>query len=111
VDGAVALRQLDDSRRRGASHAGTHEPISVYQTCRAIGFRFNTMTHRAAVEDSLTPEQVVTTLRAMVGSRRKLPVAYPLIDVLIHGQDIAIPLGIEPKEQHSCWSKRLLRRR
>jgi uncharacterized protein (TIGR03083 family) len=59
------------------------------------GCRFNTMTYRAAVEDSLAPEQAVATLRAMVGSRRKLPVAYPLIDVLIHAQDIAIPLAIE----------------
>jgi len=35
-------------------------------------------------------------LRAMAGSRRKAPgVSHlePLIDVLVHGQDIAIPLG------------------
>ena len=37
-------------------------------------------------------------LRAMAGSRRKAPgISHlePLIDILVHGQDIAIPLGLE----------------
>lgn len=76
----------------------THAHMSLARQVKLAvrsGFRVNTMTYRAAVEDSLTPEQAVATLRGMVGSRRKLPVAYPLIDVLVHAQDIAIPLGIE----------------
>jgi hypothetical protein len=39
-------------------------------------------------------------MRAMVGGRRRPPgtaVADPLMDVLVHGQDIAVPLGIGRK--------------
>ena len=55
------------------------------------GFRFNALMSRMGREDSRTPE-------AMVGDRRRPPgtsVADPLMDVMLHGQDIAIPLGIE----------------
>jgi hypothetical protein len=41
--------------------------------------------------------QVVAELRAMRGSRRRAPgvsVVEPLTDVLVHGQDIALPLGL-----------------
>ncbi|HST49988.1 maleylpyruvate isomerase family mycothiol-dependent enzyme [Jatrophihabitans sp.] len=40
--------------------------------------------------------QVTTEIRAMAGSRRRAAgVSYlePLVDVLVHGQDIAVPLG------------------
>jgi uncharacterized protein (TIGR03083 family) len=42
------------------------------------------------------PAQLVAELRAMVGSRRRAPgVTHlePMLDVLVHGQDIALPLG------------------
>lgn len=45
---------------------------------------------------SLPPAECSRRLRAMVGSRRTAPFITPmepLIDVLVHGQDIAIPLG------------------
>lgn len=41
-------------------------------------------------------EQLVTEIRAMAGSRRHAPEIThlePLLDVLVHGQDIAVPLG------------------
>ncbi len=44
----------------------------------------------------LPPEECARRLRAMVGSRRMAPFltpVQPLIDVLVHGQDIAVPLG------------------
>jgi uncharacterized protein (TIGR03083 family) len=44
----------------------------------------------------LTPEECARRVRAMVGSRRTAPFITPmepLTDVLVHGQDIAIPLG------------------
>ena len=44
----------------------------------------------------LPPDQYPRRLREMVGSRRKAPGVTsmePLIDVLVHGQDIALPLG------------------
>ncbi len=45
---------------------------------------------------SAPPEQLVAEIRAMAGSRRLAPgITHlePLIDVLVHGQDIAVPLG------------------
>lgn len=61
------------------------------------GLRFNAMMVRIARADDRPAEEIVAALRAMVGARRKPPgtrVADPLMDALIHGQDIARPLGI-----------------
>ena len=58
---------------------------------------FDRMIHDTAVREARLPvEQFAPRLRAMVGSRRKvvgLTELEPLIDVLLHGQDIAVPLG------------------
>lgn len=69
----------------------------VFEVLRS-GFRFNAMVHRLAREDTSPPEAIVDALRGMVGGRRRPPgtaVADPLMDVLVHGQDIAIPLGVD----------------
>jgi uncharacterized protein (TIGR03083 family) len=61
------------------------------------GFRFNALTLRLGRDDQRKPEEITAALRAMVGGRRRPPgtaVADPLADVLVHGQDIAVPLGI-----------------
>ncbi|MCW6009264.1 maleylpyruvate isomerase family mycothiol-dependent enzyme [Micromonospora sp. CPCC 205371] len=55
-------------------------------------------THDAACQRAAgtTPAQLVAMLRGMVGSRRKntgVTDREPLIDILVHGQDIAVPLG------------------
>jgi uncharacterized protein (TIGR03083 family) len=47
---------------------------------------------------ALTTEEIVATIRGMVGQRRHnvgLTVYSPLIDILVHGLDIAVPLGLE----------------
>lgn len=62
------------------------------------GFNFDAMMVRIAKEDRRPPSEVVAALRGMVGQRRKPPgtaVADPLMDTLVHGQDIAKPLGID----------------
>ena len=77
------------------SHATVHE---LLVGLLRSGFRFNKTAHRMATEDTRTPEQITAALRGMVGSRRRPPGTSevdPLIDVLVHGQDIAIPLGID----------------
>lgn len=74
-------------------------PTMAWHAVRS-GFRFDEMMVRAAREDTSTPAEIVATLRAMVGGRRRPPgtaVADPLIDTLVHGQDISIPLGIDRK--------------
>ena len=62
------------------------------------GFRYNAMIGYAAVHSPLTHQQIVTRLRSFVGSRRRAPFVTelePLLDVLVHTQDICVPLGIE----------------
>jgi uncharacterized protein (TIGR03083 family) len=46
---------------------------------------------------AVPPARLVAELRAMAGSRRRAPgVSHlePMLDVLVHGQDIALPLGL-----------------
>lgn len=61
------------------------------------GGSFNRMVRDTAVRQSALPvEEYPRRVRAMVGSRRKAPgVTHlePMLDVLVHGQDIALPLG------------------
>jgi uncharacterized protein (TIGR03083 family) len=58
---------------------------------------FNGMIRDTALRvASLPPAECARRLRAMVGSRRTAPFISPmepLLDVLVHGQDIALPLG------------------
>jgi uncharacterized protein (TIGR03083 family) len=60
---------------------------------------FDRMIRDAALRTGpLPPEECSRRIRAMVGSRRRAPMVSPiepLIDVLVHGQDIAVPLGRE----------------
>lgn len=69
---------------------------AAYETLRARG-NITRMIHDTAVRQAQLPvDQYGTLLRAMAGSRKTAPgVTYlePLIDILVHGQDIAIPLG------------------
>ncbi|MGA9858672.1 MAG: maleylpyruvate isomerase family mycothiol-dependent enzyme [Solirubrobacteraceae bacterium] len=61
------------------------------------GGRFQTMIYDAARRHAaLPPAELSAEIRAMAGSRRRAPgISYlePLLDVLVHGQDIAVPLG------------------
>jgi uncharacterized protein (TIGR03083 family) len=61
-------------------------------------FRFDPMIKRLALEDNRSQGQIVAALRGMVGSRKRIVGTKPLdplTDVLVHGQDIAVPLGID----------------
>ena len=62
------------------------------------GFRFDPMIHRLGVEDPRSQTEIAAALRSMVGARKKVPgtsVQQPLIELLVHGQDITVPLGID----------------
>ena len=79
------------------THAVANWPWMMLQMARG-GFRFNETMVRIVREDRRGHDQIVSDLRAMVGRRRRPPgtgVADPLVDALVHGQDIAVPLGIE----------------
>ena len=71
---------------------------SMLADAARAGGRFHTFNHDAAVRHAARPaEQIVSELREFAGSR-KLPVVTNyrniVFDVLVHGQDIAIPLGL-----------------
>lgn len=62
------------------------------------GFRFDAMVYRMARSDAATPEVISTRLRAMAGSYKRPPMTTevdPLMDLLVHTQDICVPLGID----------------
>jgi uncharacterized protein (TIGR03083 family) len=76
--------------------AQTTLAVALPALLRARG-SFDRMVHDTAVTRAAAPpEELVVAIRAMVGSRRRAPVVTevePLLDVLVHGQDIARPLG------------------
>jgi uncharacterized protein (TIGR03083 family) len=62
------------------------------------GFRFNAMIRDSAVRCPLDHDEIIATLRGFVGSRRRAPGVSelePMADILIHTQDICVPLGID----------------
>lgn len=62
------------------------------------GFRLDATINRMAKSDTAGPAAITARLRAMVGSRRRPPMTKdvdPLMDLLVHTQDICIPLGID----------------
>ncbi|MEO6471344.1 MAG: maleylpyruvate isomerase family mycothiol-dependent enzyme [Aeromicrobium sp.] len=63
------------------------------------GFRFNTMIDRSAREraEIVTAAEIIAQIRGFAGSRRHPPgVTHiePMLDIIVHGQDITRPLGI-----------------
>jgi len=62
------------------------------------GLRYDVLVKDTALRSPLTHEEIVATLRGFVGSRRRVAFITdlePLIDILVHSQDICRPLGIE----------------
>ncbi|WP_454343044.1 maleylpyruvate isomerase family mycothiol-dependent enzyme [Streptomyces canus] len=68
----------------------------VREMLRARG-NWNRMIHDSAVREAGLPTaEIVAHLRAIIGSRRLAPTTSPhepLLDLLVHGQDIALALG------------------
>ena len=94
------------------THSHMGKPRMLIEAVRS-GFRFNAMVHRVAVEDTRSPAQLATALRGMRGSRKRPPATTacdPLMDVLVHSQDIAVPLGIDlpiPADAAAAAAERL----
>ncbi|MCD0453150.1 maleylpyruvate isomerase family mycothiol-dependent enzyme [Actinocorallia sp. API 0066] len=88
--------------REVAAHLGAGPtarlPRVLLDVARARG-NFNRFVDATARRDARRPpHELVATLRGAVGSRRLAPgqkLSYALLDVLIHGQDIALPLGLD----------------
>ncbi len=96
----MAQSLCDGWRVRDVAAHLTHShmaPLKALLEAAKSGFQFDPMIRRLGIEDSRSQPQIVAAMRAMVGSRRKVPFTSerdPLMDVLVHGQDIAVPLGI-----------------
>jgi uncharacterized protein (TIGR03083 family) len=89
-----AWRVGDVAAHLTLSHAGYREVL--VGAVRARG-NFDRMIRDSALRAASMPRaEYPRRLRAMVGSRRMAPFLKPmdpLLDVLVHGQDIALPLG------------------
>ena len=77
----------------------SHTPMRelLWPAVRA-GFRYDVVVRDTALRSPLTHEEIVATLRGFVGSRRRVAFITdldPLIDILVHNQDICRPLGID----------------
>ena len=62
------------------------------------GFSYNGMVRYAALHNPASHEEIVTTIRGFASTHRLAPFVSelePLLDVMVHVQDICIPLGIE----------------
>jgi uncharacterized protein (TIGR03083 family) len=96
-----------------------HLTLSHASALSAVGWMirargsFNRMVRDSAVRQARLPvERYGELLRGMVGSRRTAPMVSdlePLLDVIVHGQDIAVPLGrhraVPPRAAAVCASR------
>lgn len=79
------------------THSHMHPARAIAEAVKS-GFRFDAMISRLGREDRRSQAEIAAALRAMAGARRKVPgtsVQQPLIELLVHGQDITVPLGID----------------
>lgn len=99
------------------SHASLRELLGL---AVRSGFRYNTTVRDAALRSPLSHEQIIDRLRSFIGSRQTVPFVSerePLLDILIHTQDICLPLDIDRPmptdaavvalERVIWWSRRL----
>ena len=79
------------------THSHMH-PVRAIGEAVKSGFRFDSMIRRLGREDRRSQAEIAAALRGMAGARKKVPgtsVQQPLIELLVHGQDITVPLGID----------------
>ena len=79
------------------THSHMHPVQAIVEAVKS-GFRFDAMISRLGREDRRSQAEITAALRGMAGSRKKVPgtsVQQPLIELLVHAQDITVPLGID----------------
>lgn len=97
----VAPSLCDGWRVRDVAAHLTHShmaPLRMIREAVKSRFRFDPMILRLAREDRRSQEEIAGALRGMVGFRIKVPgtsVAQPMIELLVHGQDMTVPLGLD----------------
>jgi uncharacterized protein (TIGR03083 family) len=97
----MAQSLCDGWRVRDVAAHLTHShmrPVRAIVEAAKSGFRFDSMIQRLGREDPRSQSEIAIALRGMAGSRKRVPgtsVQQPLIELLVHGQDITVPLGID----------------
>ncbi|HEX5917635.1 MAG TPA: maleylpyruvate isomerase family mycothiol-dependent enzyme [Nocardioides sp.] len=99
------------------SHASARELLGA---AVRSGFRYHATIRDSAIRSPLDHQQIVDRLRGFVGSRRTVPMVSerePLLDVLVHTQDICLPLhrdhpmptdaAVVALERVLWWSRRV----
>ena len=97
----MAPSLCDGWRVRDVAAHLTHshmQPVRAIVEAVRSGFRFDPMILRLGRDDPRSQAQIAAAVRGMAGSRKRVPgtsVQQPLIELLVHGQDITVPLGID----------------
>ena len=99
----------------GAHLAFAQTPVRqlLWPALRA-GFRYDKVVKDTAIRSPLAHDEIVATLRGFVGSRKRVAFITdlePLIDILVHNQDVCRPLGVEhpmPPEAAAAAADRVL---
>ena len=97
----MAPSLCDGWRVRDVAAHLTHShmnPVRAIVAAVRSGFRFDTMIRRLGSHDRRSQTEIAAALRGMAGARKKVPgtsVQQPMIELLVHGQDITVPLGID----------------
>jgi uncharacterized protein (TIGR03083 family) len=97
----MAPSLCDGWRVRDVAAHLTHShmaPLRMIREAVKSRFRFDPMIRRLAQQDLRSQEQIAGALRGMAGFRIRVPgtsVEQPMIEVLVHGQDMTVPLGID----------------
>jgi uncharacterized protein (TIGR03083 family) len=79
-------------------HAAEQTPVNFYKELVLAGFRFDVFTDRAAKRlSALGPDELIRRLRARTSTTNHppAPVMAMLGEIVVHGEDIRRPLGIE----------------
>ena len=92
LDGAPGGRPSPSRRRTGAAHVRA-VALGVPFNAVTLRWRARTRGHRRR-----SPPRYGRWSKAAAATRHGA--ADPLMDVLVHGQDIALPLGIDPENAH-----------
>ena len=85
--------------------AAEQTPLNFYKELISAGFRFNVFTERGAKRfSSLGPDELVGRLQARTSTTNHppAPVMAMLGEIVVHGEDIRRPLGLEHKSPEAA---------
>jgi hypothetical protein len=97
-DADQPIRSGSQPHQAGPTVGGVEHALDVPGRLELLDQERDTIVRETALRSPLTHEEIVATLRGFVGSRRRVAFITdlePLIDILVHTQDICRPLDID----------------